>query len=114
MASKKHQELRLHHDKNNIFLLKLGRGWEALLTTLPPLKVMSSVLGSEKVRIEGDDGLLGVWVDHEEARWGKGLLLYHGEVHFQGGQPPKQVMEVEVETQLGIKNSTVILFSFEM
>jgi hypothetical protein len=24
------------------------------------------------------------------------------------------VMEVEVETQLGIKNSTVILFSFEM
>jgi hypothetical protein len=26
-----------------------------------------------------------------------GQLLHHVEVSFQGGQPPKQVMEVEVE-----------------
>jgi hypothetical protein len=51
--------------------LKLGRGWEALLITLSPLKMMSTVLKSEKVKIDGDDGLLGVQADHEEARWGK-------------------------------------------
>jgi hypothetical protein len=35
---------------------------------------MSSVLGSEKMRIDDDDGLLKVWADHEEARWGKGAV----------------------------------------
>jgi hypothetical protein len=72
---KRRQELGLGHDNNNNFLLKLGRGWEPLLINLPPLKVMNNVLGSEKVRIDGDDGLLGVWADHEEARWGKGVVL---------------------------------------
>ncbi len=32
---------------------------------------MNNMLGNEKVKIDGDDGLLGVWADHEEARWGK-------------------------------------------
>ncbi len=30
----------------------------------------------------------------------RGLLSYHKEVHFQGGWPPKQVMEVEVERNI--------------
>jgi hypothetical protein len=36
---------------------------------------MSSVLGSEKMNIiDDDDGLLKVWADLEEARWGKGAV----------------------------------------
>jgi hypothetical protein len=56
VAFKRRQELGLGHDNNNNFLLMLGRGWEPLLINLSSLKVMSNVVGSEKVRIDGDDG----------------------------------------------------------
>jgi hypothetical protein len=58
---------------------------------------MSIVLGSEKMKIDDDDGLLKVWADHEEARWGKGAVAILWGGAFSRRVAPKQVVEVEVE-----------------